>query len=193
MFNADFSADLMPKTKNWEGHFELTYYVNPQSDIRDINPYAAYDLTDDNWTVEPLTNPAPPYTQAWEQRTQKDYENAVEFINRFNQALSEVQSAPNEPYRLNAERKLSLVVDQASVFYDDIHAGRKIAFSKIGAGYSDFNNYRWQAGKQSGAIHALKAIRDYKDTIEKEKALETYGVELPDTQTLVRRAATRKP
>lgn len=193
MFNADFNEDLMPKTKNWEGHFELTYYVNPQSDIRDINPYAAYDLTNDSWTVEPATDPSPMYTQAWEQRTQKDYETALEFINRFNQALADVQSAPNDAYRLNAERKLSLVVDQASVFYDDIHAGRKIAFSKVGSGYSDFNNYRWQAGKQSGAIHALKAIRDYKDTIEKEKALETYGVELPDTQTLIRRAATRKP
>ena len=192
MFNADFSRDLMPKTKNWEGHFELTYYVNPQSDIRDINPYAAYDLTEDNWTVEPQPSPNPPFTRDWEQRTKKDYDTAIEFINRYNAALSDVQSAPNEAYRLNAERKLSLVVDQASAMYDDIHAGRKIAFSKVGSGYYDFHNYRWQAGKQSGAVHALKAIKEYKDLMEKEKALETYGVEMPDTQTLIRRAATKR-
>ena len=34
-FNEDFNADLMPKTKMWHG-YELTFYVNPQTNIRDI-------------------------------------------------------------------------------------------------------------------------------------------------------------
>lgn len=52
MFNEGFNEDLMPNTRNWEG-YELTFYVNPQSDIKDINPYAAYDLIGNFWTVEP--------------------------------------------------------------------------------------------------------------------------------------------
>ena len=77
--NEDFSSDLMPNTRNWEG-YELTYYVNPQSDIRDINPYAAYDLTSDSWTVYPDHNPQPPYSRAWEQKTMRDEDMADEMI-----------------------------------------------------------------------------------------------------------------
>lgn len=192
MLNESFYESLMPKTKSWEG-YELTYYVNPQSDIRDINPYAAYDLMSDSWTVFPDKNPELPYSRSWEQRAKKDYDTAIELVSRYTQALSEVRSnASNTAYRINAEKRLQTIVDQAVAFYEDIHAGRKVAFSKIGAGYSDFNNYRWQAGKRSGAVHALKAIKEYKDLNEEEKQLDTYGIELPDADTLIRRAATNK-
>jgi len=192
MFNESFYESLMPKTKSWEG-YELTYYVNPQSDIRDINPYAAYDLMSDSWTVFPDKNPELPYSRSWEQRSKKDYDTAIELVSRYTQALSEVRSnASNTAYRINAEKRLQTIVDQAVAFYEDIHAGRKVAFSKIGGGYSDFNNYRWQAGKRSGAVHALKAIKEYKDLNEEEKQLDTYGIELPDADTLIRRAATNK-
>ena len=187
MFNEEFNTSLMPKTRNWEG-YELTYYVNPQSDIRDINPYAAYDLTADAWTVEPERNPQPPYSRAWEQRAQRDHDTAVELINRYTTALREVQSAGNPAHKINAERKLNLAIDQATAFYDDIHHGRKVAFSRVGAGYSDYNNYRWQAGKQSGAIQALRDLKDYKTTIDKRSQVETYGIDLPDTSTLLRRS-----
>lgn len=192
MLNESFYESLMPKTKSWEG-YELTYYVNPQSDIRDINPYAAYDLMSDSWTVFPDKSPELPYSRSWEQRAKKDYDTAIELVSRYTQALSEVRSnASNTAYRINAEKRLQTIVDQAVAFYEDIHAGRKVAFSKIGAGYSDFNNYRWQAGKRSGAVHALKAIKEYKDLNEEEKQLDTYGIELPDADTLIRRAATNK-
>jgi hypothetical protein len=192
MLNESFYESLMPKTKSWEG-YELTYYVNPQSDIRDINPYAAYDLMSDSWTVFPDKSPELPYSRSWEQRAKKDYDTAIELISRYTQALSEVRSnASNTAYRINAEKRLQTIVDQAVAFYEDIHAGRKVAFSKIGGGYSDFNNYRWQAGKRSGAVHALKAIKEYKDLNEEEKQLDTYGIELPDADTLIRRAATNK-
>jgi hypothetical protein len=192
MLNESFYESLMPKTKSWEG-YELTYYVNPQSDIRDINPYAAYDLMSDSWTVFPDKSPELPYSRSWEQRAKKDYDTAIELVSRYTQALSEVRSnASNTAYRINAEKRLQTIVDQAVAFYEDIHAGRKVAFSKIGGGYSDFNNYRWQAGKRSGAVHALKAIKEYKDLNEEEKQLDTYGIELPDADTLIRRAATNK-
>jgi hypothetical protein len=186
-FNEGFNRELMPKTSNWEG-YELTYYVNPQSDIRDINPYAAYDLTTDTWTVKPDLNPQPPYSRAWEQRTQRDHDNATEMVKRYTDALNEVRNSTNPAYKVNAERKLKLAMEQAIAFYDDIHKSRHVAFSKVGEGYADYNNYRWQAGKRSGAIQALRSIKDNQNAFNAGKQKELYGMELPDTNTLVRRA-----
>lgn len=190
MFNEDFSSDIMPETRNWEG-YELTYYVNPQSDIRDINPYAAYDLINDSWTVAPDRHTTVPFSRNWEQQIQRDYETAATLVQRYGQALTDIRSSGNPAYRINAERRLKEAIEQAVTFYEDIHAGRKIAFSRTGNGYADFNNYRWQAGKRSGAIHALRKIKEYHDAAERDNEVETYGVELPSTRTLVRRAATR--
>ena len=190
MFNEDFNLDIMPNTKNWNG-FELTYYVNPQTDIRMLNPYAAYSLDTDSWVVEPEATPHIPFTRAWEQKAQRDYDTAVEMLNRYTQALQEIESAINPAHRINAERKLKLVVEQAVAFYDDIHGGRKQAFSQTGSGYYDYNNYRWQAGKKSGTVHALKAIKQYADERKKERDISTYGIELPNVKTLIRRAATK--
>ena len=185
-FNEEFNTHIMPNTRNWEG-YELTFYVNPQSDIRDINPYAAYDLTADTWTVEPERNPQPPYSRAWEQRAQRDHDMAKEMVNRYTGSLNELKNATNPAHRVNAERKLNHAADQAIAFFDDIHSGRKIAFSKVGAGYADYNNYRWQAGKKSGAIQALRSIKDQRKIVEASKQKDTYGVELPNTSALIRR------
>jgi len=190
-FNEGFNAELMPKTRNWEG-YELTYYVNQQSDIRDINPYAAYDLTLDEWTVKPDTNPQPPYSRAWEQNVQRDSEMAEEMINRYHNALDEARKSNNLAHKLNAERKLQNAVEQAVAFYDDIHTGRKAAFSKTGAGYSDYNNYRWQAGKKSGIVPALRTIKDLKTASDSKEQLKVYGTELPNASTLVRRTLRGK-
>jgi len=184
--NEGFSEDLMPKTSNWEG-YELTYYVNPQSDIRDINPYAAYDLITDSWTVAPDSNPQPPYVRSWEQKAQRDQDMATEITNRYSNALHEFNNSTNPAYRINAERKLTLATDQAIAVYDDIHSGRKAAFSKVGSGYADYNNYRWQAGKRSGAIQALRTIKDKRKSDTAATQLSTYGVELPTAATLIRR------
>ena len=186
-FNEGFNTEIMPSTRNWEG-YELTFYVNPQSDIRDINPYAAYDLIAHTWTVKPEHNPQPPYSRDWEQKTMRDYDTASEIVKRHSNALSEMRSSTNAAYKINAERKMKLAQDQAVAIYDEIHKGRKVAFSQIGAGYSDFNNYRWQAGKKSGAVQALRAIKDQRDAAEVENQQKLYGIELPDTNTLIRRS-----
>ena len=184
--NEGFNQELMPNTRNWEG-YELTYYVNPQSDIRDINPYAAYDLTTDDWTVKPDINPQPPYSRAWEQKTQRDHDMAEDMVKKYADALNELKNTTNPAYRINAERKVKLAMEQAVAFYDDIHENRHIAFSKQGSGYADFNNYRWQAGKQSGVIQALRTIKEHKKNYDAKVQQETYGVDLPDASTLIRR------
>lgn len=187
MFNEGFNEELMPNTKNWEG-YELTFYVNPQSDIRDINPYAAYDLIMDDWTVTPDKNPQPPYSRDWEYRTNRDHATAIELLTRYSNALKELRYSVNPAYKVNAEKKIKLAEEQAIAFYEDIHKSRKIAFSPVGAGYSDFNNYRWQAGKRSGIVQSLRAIKEQKDQRELKKQLGTYGVELPTSDTLLRRS-----
>jgi hypothetical protein len=190
MLNEQFSRDIMPNTKNWEG-YELTYYVNQQSDIQDINPYAAYDLINDDWTVAPSKNQNPPYSRIWEQRVLKDHETGTELISRYNKASQQAQaSVNNQAAFVNAKRRLDMAMDQASEFYEEIHKGRKVAFSKTGAGYADFNNYRWQHGKKSGVIQALREIKDHRDRSKTQSDLDTYGTELPNTKTLIRRAAT---
>jgi hypothetical protein len=76
------------------------------------------------------------------------------------------------------------------MLFEDIHQSRKLAFGEFGKGYDDFYNYRWQAGKKYGTVPALRQMHDYLKAYEGKQAEETYGVELPDTQTLIRRAAT---
>ena len=186
MLNEGFNSVIMPNTKEWNG-YELTYYVNPATDIRDINPYAAYDLIADAWTVEPDRNPLPPYSRDWEQKALRDHDAAVDMIERYNQALNELRGATNPAYRTNAERKLKLVQEQVASLYDDIHHGRKEAFSQKGFGYADFHNYRWQAGKKSGAVQALRTIKDQRDRQLKQEQQKLYGIELPNADTLIRR------
>jgi hypothetical protein len=187
MFNEGFNAEITPNTRNWNG-YELTYYVNPQTDIRDINPYAAYDLVADMWTVTPDKNMQPPYSRDWEQKANRDYEMASEILNRHNSAVQELRASTNDPYRINAERKIKLAQEQAAAYFEDIHSGRKLAFSQNGAGYADYHNYRWQAGKKSGAVQSLRSIKDQRDTRLKQENQGLYGVELPSASTLIRRS-----
>jgi hypothetical protein len=188
MLNEDFRIHLQPDTQDWNG-YEVTFYVNPgATDIRTINPYAAYDLIGDYWTVQPNANQHSPYSRDWEHKAKRDYDMTVEILNRHNNAINELRSAPNTAYQVNAERKIKLAQEQAVSIYDEIHKGRKIAFSQIGSGYADFHNYRWQAGKKSGAVQALRSIKDQRDAQLKQQQKETYGVELPTTSTLIRRS-----
>ena len=189
MLNEEFRTNLQPDTENWNG-FEVTFYVNPgATDIRSINPYAAYDLKYDEWTVVPpkqnvAENPV------WENAAQRDLSMATDIVMRYSKAVTEIQSAQNDAARRSAESKMHSALMQASALYEDIHEGRKQAFRWGGEGYAGFHNYRWQAGKKYGTITALRKLSEYWSAHKAQQAEETYGVELPDIQTLIRRAAT---
>lgn len=188
MFNEEFRVNLHPDTENWNG-FEVTFYVNPgATDIRSINPYAAYDLTHDEWTVVPPKegvgeNPA------WESAAQRDLSMASDIVMRYSNALSDMQNAQNDSARKAAEAKFQAAMMQGSALYEDIHEGRKLSFREGGEGYLGFHNYRWQAGKKYGTVPALKKMSEYWSAYKAQSQVETYGIELPDTQTLIRRAA----
>lgn len=186
MFNQDF-RELNKSHQNFLGAFELTYYVNVQSDIRSIKPYAAYSLTNDDWTVQPELK-KPPVNKQWDVKVAQDNSMASAIIDRYTKALNDFQAASNDVSRRNAEAALKLAVDQGSMLFDDIHQGRKYAFSPSGGGYADIHNYRWQAGKASGTIQALRKLKDIASQSKKEFESQTYGMELPDTSTLIRRA-----
>lgn len=188
MLNEDFRTYLQPDTEDWNG-FEVTFYVNPgATDIRSINPYAAYDLTHDEWTVVPpkegiAENPV------WEAAAQRDLSMASDIITRYSKAMTDMQGAQNDAARRDAETKIQSALIQGSALFEDIHSGRKLAFRTGGEGYTGFHNYRWQAGKKYGTVPALKKMSEYWTAYKAQTEKETYGIELPDTQTLIRRAA----
>lgn len=186
MFNQGFS-ELGLTTKNFLGSFELTFYANVNPDILAIKPYAAYSLTRDDWDVKPELK-GQPKNKAADQKAAKDSAMATEILERYAKALDALHSAPNDVARRNAESALKLAVDQGASLFDDIHSGRKAAFSPSGQGYSDIHNYRWQAGKSSGAVQALRKLKDIKTQGKAAFESKTYGMELPSTDVLIRRA-----
>jgi hypothetical protein len=189
MFNENFRAELQPLTENYLGTFELTFYVNVQTDIRNIKPYAAYSLTNDDWTVEPqqvsLT-----LGRDWERRVTRDKNMAVEILTRYSDALGSIGTATSSAARINAEAALKLAVEQGAALFEDLHHGRNAAFSQSGLGYLDYANYRWQAGKEAGVVQALKKLKDISKKTRQEFESQTYGMELPDARVLIRRAIT---
>jgi hypothetical protein len=187
--NEYFRAALQPQTANWNG-YELTFYVNPgATDIRSIKPYAAYDLKYGEWTVHPDPTAHAPHHPEWESVVSSDKQQAHQSYIRYTQALNDLQVSHSGPARRNAEARLHGALQQGSALFDEIHENRSDAFSGSGEGYADFNNYRWQAGKREGTIELLRSMREYASSLETDQVSSTYGVELPDADTLVRRAA----
>lgn len=191
MLNEQLRTELWPSTNEFLGSFELTFYVNVQPDITKIKPYAAYSLTDDNWIVEPSTQTAE-HKPEWDVKVNRDQQLGREIINRYTQALNKFQAAQNDAARVNAKTELLLAISQGSALFEDIHQGRKAAFSEYGQGYSDFNNYRWQANKDSGIVPALKKLKELSEDIRKVSDIRLYGQELPSTDTLIRRAISQQ-
>jgi hypothetical protein len=191
MFNEDFSNALHSTTNNFLDAYELTFYVNVQSDIRSIKPYAAYSLTNDDWTVAPEVKGAPVNKQ-WDKKIANDKSMTEDILIRYSSALDAIGNAPTAAARLNAEAALKLAVEQGAALFEDMHHGRKHAFSQSGQGYADIHNYRWQSGKSSGVVQALRQLKDISTKSRKEFESATYGMELPDVNTLVRRALTKK-
>lgn len=187
--NEEFRQNLQPKTENWNG-YELTFYVNPTAtDIRTIKPYAAYDLKYNEWTVTPDPQQTAPSNTDWDRVVNEDSTKTTQIHTRFNQAVQDVQESRSGASRRNAEVRLGAAAQQGEALYSEIHGNRGQAFSPTGEGYADFNNYRWQAGKRLGTVDKLRNIRKYMENMTKSTQAATYGVELPDVNTLIRRAA----
>lgn len=115
-----------------EGPFSVTWYVNQDSwDIRDIKPYAAYNVSADTWAVRP------PHLPDW---SIKDFPPAAVAEARAVQAYVEAVLALPEPMRSQ----------QADALWRHLHGDRSRAFSAQGEGWYDPGNMleKWldQAG-----------------------------------------------
>lgn len=189
--NQGFRNELHPRSESFMGAYELTFYVNVNPHIEDLKPYAAYSVTDNKWVVPP-TDEEIMYDPEWELASLRDKEAAKTILTRYTQAMEQVKSAPHNAARINAEYALAHAVNQGSSLFEDIHGSRSNAFSPGGSGYADFANYRWQAAKRSGVIGAMKELHGVANEAASKFSTETYGMELPDTSTLLRRAYNPK-
>jgi hypothetical protein len=188
--NEGFRESLHPITKEFMGSFELTFYVNVRSNILEIKPYAAYSLTNDDWTVAPEpsdldTNPI------WDSAVENDRLLAIDILSKFISAKNKYQQATNDAVKANARSEMRIAVSQGVALYNSIHQARSEAFSPSGEGYLDFANYRWQYGKKTGVVQSLRSLKEEMDAEDEAFQKKTYGVDLPDANTLIRRAATR--
>jgi hypothetical protein len=190
--NEGFREQLHPITERFLGAFELTFYVNVRSNILDIKPYAAYSLTDDDWVVspEPIKFTAP---ESWGTAASGDKTQAINILTNYQNAKAKYETANNDAIKANARSEMRVAMSQAAALYEGIHQGRSNAFSPSGEGYTDFYNYRWQIGKQSGVVQALRALKNEMDAEDTALNNKTYGVDLPSADILIRRATTRRP
>lgn len=184
-FNAEFQK-LQATTKRWSpggaGPYEVTFYVNPgAANIKDIHPYAAYDLTHDNWTVRPVKLPAgwDPHTyfpELWWSSVNGEISLARTLLQRYDEAARAIKGArPATPNYATAVARLADAAAAVKALYDDIHAGRKNAFSQEGQGYFDYFNLRWQAHKRAGTEQAMRAVNDLVRSASQARNLALYG------------------
>ncbi|MFC4507000.1 MULTISPECIES: hypothetical protein [Streptomyces] len=197
LFDEELKAELWPETattKIGDRAYEVTYYVNPDSrDIRNINPYAAYSLTKDEWTVHPPDLPANPrdeYPQEFKEAAARDTAEAHRLVTSYNSLANEMHISPQGGgHWITLGSQLKTIVAQAAQLFDDIHLGRRAAFGPGGSGYGDFANYRWQSAKETGTVEGLRSIKDIQVATHNQVESDTWGQPISDAQFALRNAA----
>ncbi|MET7363326.1 GNAT family N-acetyltransferase [Streptomyces sp. NPDC005562] len=126
------------------GPWENTWYVNPSSyDIQDIKPYAAYDITRDEWAVKPIEIPPDFGPEKLPESTWDVFEALQALI----KAVAELPDGVRER--------------EGAALYDYLHADRHSAFGPEGSGLYDPANTVWKAlDKAPGA--PLQQLIDWK-------------------------------
>lgn len=174
LLNSDLQQNLWPQTADLNvggTRYEVTWYNNPgATDIRVINPYAAYNISDRTWTVAPNPDQHAPSNPDWERKSAEDYTHAVDILGRYEQGDTDA-------------------LHEGAALFDEIHTGRHTAFGPGGAGFADWTNFRWQSGKRSGVVPALHVLKDRLTEEQKQRQLDTYGEQLDDTSAVLLKAA----
>lgn len=184
--NKELREELWPQTEHWRGWAEVTFYVNPKTgnDIRNIHPYAAYNLTTDAWDVPPPDLPedwSEAYVpEQWVRQVHDEIDNARDIVDRYNRVRGTLDGDLNEAERVNVGHQLNLIVAQAADLYEAIHGERRRAFQGEGGmegkGFFDYHNYRWQAHKQAGTVKALSTIAKVAKAAEVDALASRYGL-----------------
>ena len=114
------------------GPFDNTWYVNKDSyNIKDIKPYAAYNVSDDVWAVKP------PHLPHW---SLSDVPRAVQRVLRACDTLANDVLKLPEPER----------TQQGNALFEAWHSDRSRAFGPNGEGWYDIANLREKWLDQEG-------------------------------------------
>ena len=126
-----------------DGSYDLTGYAIHAADIRQVNPYAAYNLSDDKWTVRPPDLP---------QWSAQDFPQGPALMHQARALIAEVRAILRlpEPFRRQ----------EAERIWRYIHEGRAQSFTPGGLGWQGTGNVLEKALDQaSGAlVGKLKAV-----------------------------------
>lgn len=175
--------------------YEVTFYVNPTgTDIRDLHPYAAYNVTKDEWTVRPPEldkswNPDKNFPPTWQVKGAENTKEAKQLITWYRNLRRQIKQSKSDPDRVNKMIQLERVVRQAEEMYNAVHNGRREAFSPGGQGYMDWYTYQWQRGKKDGWVPALHALAELGKAARDEAQRALYGEVLIDSKSALTAAS----
>lgn len=189
IINDDLRTNLWPSTSmvafnRGERPYEITYYLNPgvenhDDSIKTIHPYAAYNLTENVWTIPPEANPIREIPHQFEEQAARNRETAQTLAARYQHIRDELATtSPHSPYWHDALRSMHVVASQAQALFDQIHSNRKQAFDAQGEGYHDFYNYQWQAAKRDGIVSTLNQISQAFDEEQAYRESQIYGTHI---------------
>lgn len=168
----NLKAELWPSTSHvvfasGDRPYEVTYYLNPTTESYDesiklIQPYAAFNLTLNKWTVDPIklpNNPEASYPVEYKEAADANLRHAEELVTRYHVLTSQRASThPSSPIQRNIDASLRVLLQEMTNMYDAIHLGRRTAFSQHGSGYGDYYNFQWQRAKRDGIVSSFNEI-----------------------------------
>lgn len=183
--NTQLREELWPAMEDYRGSFEVTFYVNPKTstDIRNINPYAAYNLNTAAWDVRPVDLPESwgeeHIPEEWKRSVNAEIDRARTMIERYNSIGRSVSAAPEGPRKVTLLNELGQVIAQISDLYEDIHSQRRMAFQGRfgvkGQGFLDYYNFRWQMHKRAGTGPTMNQIKGIGKSVDEQHAIARYG------------------
>lgn len=176
--------------------YEVTFFWSPGTgqSIERIHPYAAYDLNQDTWAVPPPKLPNDPralYPDEWYEAAGRDVDAAETIARHHATVTRQLSSTLDDAGRRNANAELTGVQQSAMSLFDEIHGGRRDAFSEQGKGYGDWSNFRWQHAKQTGVIAALKGIVSQARQAQSDSMRKLYGGPIAGPEQIISRDIER--
>lgn len=122
------------------GPLDLTFYVNPGSyDIKNIKPYAAYEMLSNKWIVHPIQ-----MDKHW---------NAHALDHAFWNHMADLADEIKEALTRD---DITERTEDCLALYDYLHSERQKAFSPIGGGITGRGSLQWIVLNRWGLLGALE-------------------------------------
>lgn len=146
-------ARMLPGVDGKEtGPWENTWFVikdpSGAGDIRNIKPYAAYDMTADDWAVRPVETP----DDFGPEKLPESTWDIVDAVRALVRAVGELPPGPRER--------------EGAALYDYLHTDRSAAFGEEGTGLYDTANVVFKSLIEAPG-HPLQQLVDWKRAHER--------------------------